>query len=83
LKEFSLKHYFRPYQLSLIHVGLGEKEEALNLIEKAYVERYPWLIHLSVEPRLDPLRSELRFKTLVSRIGLGWPKESLPTIAHQ
>ena len=82
LKESSAKHYFPPYQLALIHVGLGEKEEALNLLEKAYEERYPWLLHLAVEPRWDPLRSEPRFKTLISRIGLGWPGES-PTIAHR
>jgi TolB-like protein/DNA-binding winged helix-turn-helix (wHTH) protein/Tfp pilus assembly protein PilF len=76
------KHYFPPYQLALIHVGLGEKEEALNLLEKSYEERYPWLMHLAVEPRLDPLRSEPRFKTLINRIGLGWPGESPPTITH-
>ena len=68
LKESSAKRYFPPYQLALIHVGLGEKEEALNLLEKAYEERYPWLMHLAVEPRLDPLRSEPRFKTLLTRI---------------
>jgi TolB-like protein/DNA-binding winged helix-turn-helix (wHTH) protein/Flp pilus assembly protein TadD len=77
------KHYFPPYQLALIHVGLGEKEEALNLLEKAYEERYPWLVHLAVEPRLDPLRSEPRFQTLINRIGLDWPRESPPTITHR
>jgi tetratricopeptide (TPR) repeat protein len=82
LKESSAKHYFPPYQLAFIHAGLGEKEEALNLLEKAYEERYPWLMHLAVEPRWDPLRSEPRFKTLISRIGLGWPGES-PSIAHR
>ena len=70
LKESSAKHYFPSYHLALIYVGLGEKEQALNLLEKAYEERYPWLIHLSVEPRLDPLRSEPRFKALLSRIGM-------------
>ena len=83
LKESSAKHYFPPYHLALIYVGLGEKDEAFNMLEKAFEERYPWLIHLSVEPRLDPLRSEPRFKALVSRIGLKQPKEFAPTIAHQ
>jgi TolB-like protein/DNA-binding winged helix-turn-helix (wHTH) protein/Flp pilus assembly protein TadD len=83
LKQSSARPYFPPYQLALIHVGLGEKEEALNLLEKAYEERYPWLMHLAVEPRWDPLRSEPRFKTLISRIGLGWPGESPPTITHR
>jgi tetratricopeptide (TPR) repeat protein len=83
LKESVAKHYFPPYHLALIYVGLGENEEALNLLEKAYEEHYPWLIHLNVDPRWDPLRSELRFKNLVSRIGLGQTREILPTIAHQ
>jgi hypothetical protein len=83
LKKSSAKHYFPPYQLALIHVGLGEKEEALNLLERAYEERYPWLMHLAVEPRLDPIRSEPRFKALLSRIGLDWPRESSPTITHR
>jgi TolB-like protein/DNA-binding winged helix-turn-helix (wHTH) protein/Flp pilus assembly protein TadD len=83
LKESSAKHYFPPYHLALVYIGLGEKDEALTLLEKAYEERYPWLIQLSVEPRLDPLRSEPRFKALVSRIGLKQPKEFAPTIAHQ
>jgi tetratricopeptide (TPR) repeat protein len=77
------KHYFPPYQLALIHVGLGEKEEALNLLEKAYDERYPWMMHLAVEPRLDPLRSEPRFKDLINRIGLNRPQESPTTITHR
>jgi tetratricopeptide (TPR) repeat protein len=81
LKASSAKHYFPSYQLALIHIGLGEKEEALNLLEKAYDEQYPWLIHLNAEPRLDPLRSEPRFKTLVSRLGLEHPGEFLPKIA--
>jgi TolB-like protein/DNA-binding winged helix-turn-helix (wHTH) protein/Flp pilus assembly protein TadD len=83
LKESSAKHYFPPYHLALIYAGLGQTEEALNLLEKAYEEHYPWLIHLNVDPRLDSLRSEPRFKNLVSRIGLGQPKENLPKIAHQ
>jgi TolB-like protein/DNA-binding winged helix-turn-helix (wHTH) protein/Flp pilus assembly protein TadD len=71
LEASSANHYFPPYYLALIHVGLGENEEALNLLEKAYQERFPWLIHLTAEPRLDPLRSDPRFKALVSRVSRG------------
>jgi TolB-like protein/DNA-binding winged helix-turn-helix (wHTH) protein/Flp pilus assembly protein TadD len=83
LKESSANHYFPPYHLALIYVGLGEREEALNLLEKAFEDRYPWMIHLNVDPRLDPLRSEPRFKNLVNRIGWGQTREFLPAIAHQ
>ena len=69
LKELSGKQYFPAYQMALVHVGLGQKDEALALLEKSYEERYPWLIHLNVEPRLDPIRSDPRFADFVRRIG--------------
>jgi TolB-like protein/DNA-binding winged helix-turn-helix (wHTH) protein/Flp pilus assembly protein TadD len=71
LKELSGKHYFPAYQMALIHIGLGEKDEAFALLEKSFRDRYPWLIHLNVEPRLDPIRSDPRFAEFVRRIGLG------------
>jgi len=70
LKELSGKRYFPAYQMALVHIGLGQNDEALALLEKAYEERYPWLIHLNVEPRLDPIRSDPRFADFVRRIGL-------------
>jgi TolB-like protein/DNA-binding winged helix-turn-helix (wHTH) protein/Flp pilus assembly protein TadD len=70
LEELSQKGYFPGYQTALIHIGLGENDEAFALIEKSYKERYPAMIHVNVEPRLDPIRSDPRFKALVQRIGL-------------
>ena len=71
LKELADKTYFPAYQIALIHIGLGEKDEAFALLEKSYQDRYPWLIHLGVEPRLDAIRSDPRFEHFVRRIGLG------------
>jgi tetratricopeptide (TPR) repeat protein len=70
LKERSGKQYFPAYQMALIHVGLGQKDEAFAMLEQAYADRYPWLIHLNVEPRFDPIRSDPRFADFVRRIGL-------------
>lgn len=58
------------YYIGLIHTGLGEKDRGLEWLQKAYEERYPWLVHLKVEPRLDPLRSDPRFRDLLRRVGL-------------
>lgn len=59
------------YQMAIVYVGLGEKEKALESLEKAYVgERNKWLGFLKVEPSFDPLRSELRFKSLLQRMNL-------------
>jgi TolB-like protein/DNA-binding winged helix-turn-helix (wHTH) protein/tetratricopeptide (TPR) repeat protein len=69
-KGTSTKRYFPPFHRALIHVGLGQNEEAIRLLEQAHQERYPWLIHLNAEPRLDPLRADPRFKSLVRQVGL-------------
>jgi TolB-like protein/DNA-binding winged helix-turn-helix (wHTH) protein/Tfp pilus assembly protein PilF len=70
-KDSATKRYFPAYHRALIHVGLGQNDEAIRLLEQAHQERYPWLIHLNAEPRLDPLRSDPRFKSLVRQVGLG------------
>jgi TolB-like protein/DNA-binding winged helix-turn-helix (wHTH) protein len=70
LKGSATKNYFPPYHLALISLGLGDKDAAMELLEQAYRDRYPWLIHLNAEPRLDPLRTDPRFKSLVQRVGL-------------
>ncbi|HJU62328.1 MAG TPA: tetratricopeptide repeat protein, partial [Candidatus Binatia bacterium] len=69
VKERPPQVYFPPQDIALIHVGLGEKDQALDWLEKAVQERSPWLIHLGVDPRFDPLRSDPRFAALVRRIG--------------
>jgi tetratricopeptide (TPR) repeat protein len=58
------------FDLAIAHTGLGEKEKAFALLEKAFQERNEYLIYLKVEPRLDPLRSDARFKELLQRLNL-------------
>lgn len=62
--------YVLPYGFALIHVGLGEHDEALEWLEKAYEERNSWMPFIQVEPRLDPLRSDPRFQDLLRRMNL-------------
>ena len=62
--------YLSPYAEALVRIGLGEKTEALTLLERVVDEHHPWVIHFNIEPSLDPLRDEPRFKTLLRRIGI-------------
>ncbi len=59
-----------PYDVATIFVGLGQKDQAFDWLQKAFEERSDWLRYLKVDPRLDPLRSDPRFADLVRRIGL-------------
>lgn len=55
---------------ALVHIGLGEKNQAIALLLKAYREHDLGLLSLKVNPRFDSLRSDPRFQDLVHRIGL-------------
>jgi TolB-like protein/DNA-binding winged helix-turn-helix (wHTH) protein/Tfp pilus assembly protein PilF len=55
-------------EIALIYVGLGENDQAMAWLEKAYSERFNPSILL--RPAFDPLRSDPRFQSLVHRIGL-------------
>ena len=62
--------YVSPWALASIHARLGETEEALTWLERAYEEHDSTLVWLKVHPRFDALRSEPRFEALLARLGL-------------
>ena len=54
--------------IALIHVGLGNADEAITWLDKAYGDRFnPSIV---VRPEFDSLRSDPRFKDLMRRLGL-------------
>jgi tetratricopeptide (TPR) repeat protein len=55
---------------ALVRTGLGEKEKALDALEKACVEKCDWLVQLGVDPRWKDLHKEKRFLRLMHRVGL-------------
>jgi TolB-like protein/DNA-binding winged helix-turn-helix (wHTH) protein/Tfp pilus assembly protein PilF len=59
-----------PYVVAMVHSGLGQKEEALSNLEKAYEDRDARLVLLKIDAHFDGLRSEPRFQDLLRRIGL-------------
>jgi TolB-like protein/DNA-binding winged helix-turn-helix (wHTH) protein/Flp pilus assembly protein TadD len=70
LTDRGKKSYVSPFDLAVIHAGLGEKDEAFTLLEKSIAERSTFLVYTKWEPRLDPLRSDPRFTQILKRIGL-------------
>ena len=52
-----------------IHVGLGEKDEAFRLLNRAFEEKIDRLVYLNVDPMADPLRSDPRFAQLMAKVG--------------
>lgn len=68
IQAMSLRRYVSSYYLALIHTALGEHDVALDRLEQAHAERAPWMVWLKVDPRLDPLRVQPRFRALIERM---------------
>jgi len=55
-------------EIAMIYASLGDKDQAMNWLEKGYKERFnPGVL---LRPGFDSLRSDLRFQNLVHRVGL-------------
>lgn len=70
LEKDAGRRYVSPYFIALVYVGLGDTDEAFRWLDTACEHRSDWLVHLKIEPALDPLRSDPRFDKLVRRVGL-------------
>jgi TolB-like protein len=56
------------------YLGLGDNEQALAWLERAYQEQSNILQLIKVHPYFDPLRGDPRFVDLVHRVGLDQPR---------
>ncbi len=70
LERRSGERYVSAFDLGLVHLGLGETDRAFEFFDRAVDERAYWLVLAGVDPRLDPLRDDGRFKALLERVGL-------------
>jgi len=70
LERRSAREYVSPLDFAILHAGLGDKNRALEQLERATNEHAGWLINLAVEPRFDALRAEPRYQELLRRVGL-------------
>jgi serine/threonine protein kinase/Tfp pilus assembly protein PilF len=70
LLERQQSHYVDPSLIALVYMGLGEKDQAFQWLDKAYEVHSNQVEYLLVDPLYDPIRSDPRFATLVKKIGL-------------
>ncbi|MGH9337670.1 MAG: tetratricopeptide repeat protein, partial [Vicinamibacteria bacterium] len=62
--------YLSPFVMALSKIGAGDRPGALEGIERAYQEHDGFLVHVAVDPRLEPLRGEERFQNVLGKLGL-------------
>jgi len=62
--------FVSAYHFAIIHAGARDDDATLNALEKAYEERFNWIVFLNVEPCFAHLRNNPRFIELVRRLGV-------------
>jgi TolB-like protein/DNA-binding winged helix-turn-helix (wHTH) protein/Flp pilus assembly protein TadD len=68
LKKRSSPGYSHGSEIAVIYASLGDRDQAMNWLEKGFEERFnPGVL---LRPGFDPLRADPRFQALVRRIGL-------------
>jgi eukaryotic-like serine/threonine-protein kinase len=70
MTELSKHSYVSSFDIAVIHARLGEKEQTLTWLEKAFDEHDSGLVSLAVDPLFDNVRSDPRFQSLVKRLKL-------------
>jgi len=63
------KRYVSPYDFAVIHTGLGERDKAMEWLNKAFDEHSGFLVYVYLDPRLKTLHPDARFQGLLRRMG--------------
>jgi TolB-like protein/Tfp pilus assembly protein PilF len=69
LKEHSTQAYVPPLFFTRIHLALGEREEALGLLDEALAQHDVYLVWLKSERAFDSVRSDPRFQVVFHSVG--------------
>lgn len=64
------RHPVDPQVIAQAYAGLGDKDQSVAWLEKAYAAHSNELVSLKVSPEYDSLRSDPRFQDLLRRVGL-------------
>jgi TolB-like protein/Tfp pilus assembly protein PilF len=69
MTEEAKSRYVSAYSFALMFIALGDKERAIDALERAYREGAANdIITIRVDPMLDPLRGDPRFEALAEKI---------------
>ncbi len=67
LQALSQRRYVSGLYFAIVYAGLKENDRAIEYLNKAFESRHPGLVLIRIEPMFDNLRTDERFKHLVTR----------------
>lgn len=70
LREATQTSYVQAYDMATVCAGYGQRDEALEWLEKSLRERESWMVFLGVDPTWDSYRDDGRFVPLMEAVGL-------------
>ena len=70
LKRASVTRYVPRYNIAIVALALGDKEDALAWLEKDMADQSPTSSEFAVDPYLDELHNEPRFKAMLKQLNL-------------
>jgi len=70
LEKLAGRNYVSAYEIAKVHAGLGQKDRAIEWLERACSERAMGVVAVKMDPVFDSLHPDLRFQALWRRIGL-------------
>lgn len=81
LNKQSKDQYVSAYGKAVIHLALGDRNQSFSCLERAYQQRCEMMTWLKVDPAFDSIRTDLRFTSLLRRLGLERERQSLQRVA--
>ncbi len=70
LTQRSRQGYVPAFSLALLYIGLGDREKAIDWLQRSCLDRSTYMIYAKVDPLLDPVRSDRRFVSLLREMDL-------------
>jgi len=70
LKKMSAARHVAPFDIAVVYNALGERDQALDWLEKAYLDQSEMMLFLEIYPPVADLRGAPRFQELVRRVGV-------------
>jgi DNA-binding winged helix-turn-helix (wHTH) protein len=66
IEHIRRSEYVDPYYMALFRHAVGQRDEAFDELARAFEENSVWLFSIDVDPKMDPLRADPRFRRLQS-----------------
>lgn len=74
LMDRAQRRYVAAFDIAVVYAGLGETDKTFEWLDRAFLERSTWLVHLKWDDRFTSIRSDPRMVVLLRRMGIPNPE---------